>query len=148
MHMCPSCLDRDTDFLYTANKTTETMITIRPKLLSVHSSGFDFTHDRPTGIDFCEWLEIEVTGEESFRKYGGEVFGVFVCTPAGLAKRLHQQPHIWGHKYLIVPSWSKEAIEKSIHELCEASESTDWGSVVAKLSRYLWVDTVDQNPDS
>jgi hypothetical protein len=125
------------------------MTTIRPKLLSVYSSRFDFNQEQPPGgNDFCEWLEIELTGEEGFRQYAGDVFGVFVCSPGGLTKSVAQKPHIWGHRYLFVSSWSAEDVEKSIQQLCDACEAPEWSVVVARLSRYLWVDTVDQNPDS
>lgn len=123
------------------------MANIHPMVLSLSSTRFDVNAGQPPGGEhFCVWLDIELEASEGGRQYGGEVFGVFVCTPSGLAARLRAEPAIWGHKYLFVSQWSPDLVRDAVQRLCDGVAGDDWNEVVARLSRFLYVDTVDHNP--
>jgi hypothetical protein len=122
-------------------------MTIHPHLVSLSIPKFDVgRYSPPDSQIFAEWIDLEIEASDNGRVYGGESFGVNVCSLRWMAQRVIEAGTAWGRGQLVVARWDINLIRAQIESLCEESAAADWNGVVARLSRYLIVDTIDFSP--
>jgi len=122
-------------------------MTIQPHLVDLSSTKFDIAHAAPSDREvFSEWIELSIEATDGGRTYGGESFSVNVCSIGWIARQVIDAGARWGHGQLIVARWDVSIIREHVKVICEWASAPDWPSIVARLSRYLIVDTVDFDP--
>ena len=102
-----------------------------PELKRLVSSDLDYGNQPVDASDceiYCE-AEIGMKGE-----LGADVFFFTVATPKFL---LRQGGCRWGRGYLIVDSFSWEAVESAIKKLLAQSSGNTWDEVAKKLNMAL-----------
>lgn len=120
---------------------------IHPHLVDLSSRKFDVVQGAPSDREvFSEWIELSIEATNDGRIYGGENFVLNVCSIGWIARQVIDAGAKWGHGQLIVAKWDIGVIREHIEGICEWASGNDWPNVVARLSRYLIVDSIDFDP--
>ncbi len=89
----------------------------------------------PANIEDCAIccdVDIGIKGKE-----GADIFQVTIVTPKFLAHDVREEGYRWGKGYLIVDSFSWEAVERALEQLLSQSSGSSWIEVAKKLNKVL-----------
>ncbi|AVF39860.1 hypothetical protein AL486_09175 [Pandoraea apista] len=82
--------------------------------------------------DFSLWIELRVGPDDS---KGADDYRVLVCTPEWLKKNVSNP--MWGRHMLIVNTYDRSAIERSIQEYVAKCAGDEWSDIAERIARNL-----------
>ncbi len=78
---------------------------------------------------------------------GSDLFHFNVCSPDFLAIEYGLETGNWQRSVLVIYPWSYTAVVAAIEKLCQSIEEPTWTEVATKLSRYMFWEFEDYEPN-
>ncbi len=77
---------------------------------------------------------------------GADIFGIVVCSPAGLAREVDRSGPMFARHHLVVARWDWPLIRDFIVSAIEADEAATWGELASRIGRVAQWEFEDYRP--
>lgn len=81
----------------------------------------------------CALIELDVGADDD--EEGADIFGIVVCSPAGLAREVNESGPMFARHHLVVDRWDWPRIRDLIVSTIEAEEAPTWDELAARIGR-------------
>ncbi len=90
----------------------------------------------PNPTDFCFSLEVILSGRDARRSYTAS-YRLYVCTPAWIARQVHEAGPRWITAPLVLPQWKPQYVQQALEALVHQAGDEKWEHFVARMARTL-----------